>query len=160
MKNSLIVYFSLTGRTEKVGKIISEFLKNKGVNISLFKLIPEHNYSFFKNCQLAFKEKEIPLKKIPEINNYDFLFIGSPVWAFNITPAIRTFLNKSNLSGKNVFLFTTYGSGIGKEKAMRKMEEIVKEKNGKIKGRVEVKGKNVDKEKDKIEKEVEKCLKE
>jgi len=160
MKNSLIVYFSLTGNTEKAGKIISEFLKNKGVNVSLFKLIPEHNYSFLKNCQFALKEKEILLKEIPEINDYDFLFIGSPIWAFNMTPAIRTFLNKSNLSGKNVFLFTTYGSGIGKSKAMRKMEELVKEKGGKIKGKIEIKGKNVDREKEKIEKEVEKCLKE
>ena len=160
MKNSLIVYFSLTGNTERAGKIISEFLKNKGINVSLFKLIPGHNYSFFKNCQLALKEKEILLKEIPVVDNFDFLFIGSPVWAFNITPAIRTFLNNSNLSGKNVFLFTTYGSGTGKGKAMRNFEKLVKEKGGKIKGKIEIKGKNVDKEKDKIEKEVEKCLKE
>ena len=43
---------------------------------------------------------------------------------------------------------------------MSKMEEIVKEKGGKIKGKIEIKGKNVEKEKEKIEKEVEKCLKE
>ncbi len=160
MKKSLIVYFSLTGNTERAAEIISEFLKKKGINVSLFKLVSEHNYSFFKNCQLALKEKEIPLKKIPEINNYDFLFIGSPVWAFNITPPIRTFLNKSNLSGKSVFLFTTYGSGIGKGKAMRNFEKLVKEKGGKIKGKIELKGKIVEREKEKIEKEVEKCLKE
>jgi len=33
-------------------------------------------------------------------------------------------------------VFFSLGSGIGKEKAMRKMEELVKEKSGKIKGKL------------------------
>lgn len=155
-----IIYFSLSGNTEKVAKIIFEFLRTKNINSSLFKLIPEKNYSFLTNCNLALKEKEIPLKETPDIKNFDLIFIGSPVWAFNITPAVRTFLNKTDLNGKEIFLFTTYGSGTGKSKAMRKFEELVRNKGGKVKGKIEIKGKRVDEEKGRIEKEVEKCLKE
>jgi menaquinone-dependent protoporphyrinogen IX oxidase len=50
------------------------------------------------------KETEIaPTKRNPA--DYDLIVIAQPVWAFSPTPAIRTYVNKNDLSGKKVALF-------------------------------------------------------
>ena len=36
---------------------------------------------------------------------YDLIFIGTPVWAWNISPPIRTFLYKFDFSGKNIAIW-------------------------------------------------------
>ncbi len=64
--------------------------------------------------QDASREKETqiaPTNKNP--NDYDLLIIGTPVWAFTLTPAIRTYLEKNDLSEKKVALFFTLGIRLG-----------------------------------------------
>lgn len=49
-----------------------------------------------------------------DMNQYDVVFVGYPVWASTIPRAIHSFLNKYDLSGKTVIPFCThngYGSG-------------------------------------------------
>ncbi len=61
------------------------------------------------------RETEIaPAKRTP--TDYDLMIIGQPVWAGNPTPAIRTYLNKSDLSGKKVALFFSDSSDQAIEK--------------------------------------------
>jgi len=38
--------------------------------------------------------------KNPE--HYDVIIIGTPVWAFTYTPAIRTFFSQAKLEGKQI----------------------------------------------------------
>jgi hypothetical protein len=50
------------------------------------------------------KETEIAqTKRNPA--DYDLIVVAQPVWAWSPTPAIRTYLNKNDLSGKKVALF-------------------------------------------------------
>ena len=48
-----------------------------------------------------------------DINEYDHIIIGTPVWWYTLTPPIRTFLNKYNLNDKKVDIFITNGGWIG-----------------------------------------------
>ena len=58
------------------------------------------------------KETDIaPITKNPK--DYELLIIGTPVWAFTLTPAIRTYLKNNDLSGKKVALFFTHGIRLG-----------------------------------------------
>ena len=67
------------------------------------------------------KETEIaPAKRTP--TNYDLIVIGQPVWAGSPTPAIRTYLNKNDLSGKKVALFF---SDVGLGKAVEKTKALI-----------------------------------
>ena len=53
--------------------------------------------------------------------DYDFIIIAQPVWAGSPTPAIRTYLNKNDLSGKKVAVFfsdTSLGKAVEKTKAL------------------------------------------
>ena len=155
----IIVYFSLTGNTRKLAVKIYEILKLKNFDVNLFELESREKSSFLKNCFNAISEKIIEIDKIPHIENYDLLFIGTPIWAGKITPHIRSFLKDIELKDKKVFLFTTYGSGFLKNKAMEEFVKLVKAKGGEVVEKIEVRGKKVEKYLQYIKEKIEKCLK-
>ncbi len=136
MSRVMISYFSLTGNTGRLARLIGDFLREeKGFLVDYYKL-PEESAvgSFFRNALNALFQKRVHLKEVPDLSPYPLLFLGTPVWSFNITPAMRTLLESVSLRGKKVFLFTTYGSGAGKEKAMRNFKRLVEKRGGEIIG--------------------------
>jgi len=58
------------------------------------------------------------LPEIKDINinldNYDEIILGTPVWWYRPAPAIRSFLTKYNLTGKTVIPFATNAGWLGK----------------------------------------------
>lgn len=58
------------------------------------------------------------LPEIKDINinldNYDEIILGTPVWCYRPSPAIRSFLTKYDLSGKTVIPFATNSGWLGK----------------------------------------------
>jgi multimeric flavodoxin WrbA len=69
---------------------------------------------FFGGKQSVMKEKPelLPFDKNPA--DYDVLFIGTPVWAWNMSAPIRSFLSSTKLTGKKVALFCCNGGQKGK----------------------------------------------
>ena len=61
---------------------------------------------------------------------YDFIILGTPVWASNFTPPIRTFIvdNKDKLKNKKIAIFICYSGG-GAEKVVSKLKEILEIEN-------------------------------
>ena len=52
---------------------------------------------------------------VENINIYDTIFLGFPIWWYVAPTIINTFLEKNDFSGKNIILFATSGgSGFGK----------------------------------------------
>lgn len=82
-------------------------------------------------------ESEMKTVDIENINvnleEYDKIVIGTPVWWYTITPVIRTFLKKYDLSGKMVYAFVTNAGWLG-----RTFKEIKNICNGEIKGELNV----------------------
>jgi flavodoxin len=56
------------------------------------------------------KTKIAPTKRVPA--EYDLIIVGTPVWAWSPSAAIRTYLVKNDLSGKKVALFFTLDSNL------------------------------------------------
>jgi flavodoxin len=111
---SLVVYYSRTGKTKFVAETIAEKF---GSDIEEIVDLREREgkMGWMSATRDASNEKETliaPTKKNPK--DYDLLIIGTPVWAFNLTPAIRTYINNSDLSGKKIALFFTLGIRLGK----------------------------------------------
>jgi flavodoxin len=110
---SLIVYYSRTGKTRSVaetiaaelGSYIEEIVDLKNRDGKIGWMSATQDASRGKETQIA------PTKKNP--NDFDLLIIGTPVWAFTLTPAIRTYINKNDLSGRKVALFFTLGIRLG-----------------------------------------------
>jgi len=49
-----------------------------------------------------------------DIESYDTLFIGTPVWAWTITPPILSLINIESFKNKDVYFFYTHEGGPGK----------------------------------------------
>ena len=112
---TLIVYYSYTNNTEKVAKRIAELKK-----YDILKLEPLVDYS--TDYQKVVDEEEakmdseeiVELKPINvDLNQYDRIILGTPVWWYTMAPVVRSFLSGNNLNGKKVIAFITNGGWIG-----------------------------------------------
>lgn len=112
---TLVVYFSQTGTTEGVAKIIS-----REKNADLFELEPKIPYTISdlnwrdKNSRVV-KEHEnldksyVELKniKVEKFENYDTVFIGYPIWFREASWVLDEFVKKNDFTGKTIIPFGT-----------------------------------------------------
>lgn len=118
--SNAVVYFSATGTTKEVARIIAGTLNTEAVEI-----IPEDAYSSDDldynndNCR-ANKEMNDDSAR-PAIKNdlsavmdCDSIYIGYPIWWGQAPKIMYTFVEQYNLSGKTIIPFcTSASSGIG-----------------------------------------------
>ena len=102
---TLVVYYTRTGNSKFAAETIAAEL---GADIEeVVDLKKRQGKLAYMSCgrdAMKGKETEIaPTKSNPA--DYDLIVIAQPVWAFSPTPAIRTYANKNDLSGKKVALF-------------------------------------------------------
>lgn len=122
---TLVVYYSRTGTTKKIGESISSILKCDSEEIfdtkdrmGVIGYMQAGKDAMFKKLT---KLKSI--QKNPE--GYDLVIIGTPVWGFTVSTPIRTYITKNKF--KNVAFFCTQG-GRGAEKAFSEMEGLAGKK--------------------------------
>ena len=125
---SLVVYFSLEGNTEYVAGIIKE-----KTGADLLKLVPKKAYhdkgfaKFFWGGKSAVMAEKPALEAYNvNLDEYERVIFGFPVWASNFTPPLRTFIedNKEKLQKKKISVFACQ-SGSGAEKAFAKMAKAL-----------------------------------
>ncbi len=124
---TLVVYYSRTGVTRKVAELIV-----KELNCDFEEIVDTKDRSGVKGFMSG--GNDATLKKLAIIKNikvdpksYDLVIIGTPVWAFTMTPAIRTYITNNKDMLKNVALFCTVG-GLGGKKTLREMEDLINKK--------------------------------
>ena len=120
MSKKLVAYFSASGITRNVAKMIAE-----AAGADLYEITPKEAYT---KADLNWMDKksrssvEMTDKKIrPEITDtdakiseYDEIFLGFPIWWYVAPTIINTFLEKYDFTGKKIVLFATSGgSGFG-----------------------------------------------
>ena len=118
MKKSLVLYFSVYGSTETFAREIAH-----QTGADLLEIIPETPYDNNRNhynalARLAKKEhdenKRPFIKNKINLNGYDTVFIGYPMWWYTFPMIIYTLLESYDFSGKTVIPFNTHmGSGDG-----------------------------------------------
>lgn len=111
--NVLVVYYTHSGNTEKIAKIIAS--QTGG---TLLRVEPQKPYPKGYNAVVDQAKKEIAAGFMPpiapiglDVEQYDTVFIGSPNWWSTIAPPIATFLTENNMNGKTVIPFCTHGGG-------------------------------------------------
>ncbi len=133
-----VVYYSFTGNTKRASEFIARHLNHKGIQTDVIVLHPEkEGSSFFRQGWQAFSYQEVNLQRLDEIKNlsaYDFIIFASPVWAFTITPALRSYLKRAEgLDSKHTGIILTAGSGLGVKKALRDAVALVTAKGSTVK---------------------------
>lgn len=123
MKNVLVAYFSASGVTAKAAQTLAE-----AAGADLHEIKPAVPYTqsdlnWMDKKSRSSMEMNDPAFR-PEISNrienmdsYDVIFLGFPIWWYVAPTIINTFLESYDLSGKTIVLFATSGgSGFGKTK--------------------------------------------
>ncbi len=116
MNKKLVVYFSYTGHTKMIVDKIKEKLDCAVLEIET--VIPySTDYDTVVNDEQN-SERSNFLPEIKDINinlnNYNEIILGTPVWWYRPAPAIRSFLTKYDLTGKTVIPFATNAGWLGK----------------------------------------------
>lgn len=116
---AIVVYFSATGNTEALAQTIAQ-----AANADLWEIIPEEPYTTedlnYNNddCRANIEmndETSRPAiaETIENIDAYDTIFLGYPIWWGTMPRIINTFLDTYDLSDKTILPFcTSGGSGI------------------------------------------------
>jgi flavodoxin len=109
-KKILVVYFSKTGHTERVARDIAAAT---GADIERIQDKKDRSgcIGLFAAARDGRKENSTeiePARNDP--SKYDLVIIGSPVWAWNMTPATRTYVEQNRSKLKEVAFFITAGS--------------------------------------------------
>ena len=118
---TLVIYYTRTGNSKFAAEMIASEL---GADIEeVIDLKKRQGRLAYMSCgrdAMSGKETEIaPTERNPA--DYDLIILVQPVWAFSPTPAIRTYINKNDLSGKKVALFfggTNLRQAVEKTKAL------------------------------------------
>lgn len=112
---TLILYYSYGGNTKKIAEMI-----HKEIGGDLVEVKTAKPYSGYYNVVVDQGQQEVNQGYMPEIQPlkidvqaYDQIILGSPVWWYTFAPAMKTFLNTYDLSGKIIFPFATNGGWIG-----------------------------------------------
>jgi flavodoxin len=121
MSKRLVAYFSVGGVTRNAAKILAE-----AANADLYEIKPEIPYTQAdlnwddkksrSTIEMADKTSRPAIAdRNADIEAYDVVFIGFPIWWYVAPNIINTFLESYNFSGKSVILFATSGgSDFGK----------------------------------------------
>ena len=116
MNKKLVVYFSYTGHTKMIANKIKEKLDCDILEIETVEPYSTDYDTVVNDEQNGERSNFLPEIKDININldNYDEIILGTPVWWYRPAPAIRSFLAKYDLTGKTVIPFATNASWLGK----------------------------------------------
>jgi flavodoxin len=127
MKN-LIVYYSLTGKNEKVALKLKEIMNCEIEQI--VEPVNRHGFlMFFKNGFDALMKKTAKIEPIKsDIKSFERVIFLTPVWAGNLPPAARSFLMENKDKLKNLVFISACGMGKKNEKLSLNVEGITNKK--------------------------------
>ena len=127
---SAVIYYSYSGNTKQVANLLVEHLNSQG-EVNKIELTPlDESKSFLGQCRRAFSHARAQVEPVNfDLSGFDLICLGTPVWAFGPAPAMNTYLdNCSGVAGKDVILFSTFGSGTGNERCLNYMQDILSKK--------------------------------
>lgn len=108
-KKVLVVYFSETGNTGKLAKLISDEVGGDFRRIETVKPYPtgQELFDYTKNER---DEDARPELKDLDVNmdDYDIIFVGYPIWWYTLPMPLYTFFDEYDFSGKTIVPFNTH----------------------------------------------------
>ena len=121
MSKKLVAYFSASGVTGNVAKVLAE-----AVGADLYEIKPAVPYTsadlnwMDKNARSTVEMNDPSSRPAvasadANVQDYDVVFVGFPIWWYVAPTIINTFLEQYDFTGKTIVPFATSGSsGMGK----------------------------------------------
>ena len=118
---TLVIYYSKSGHTKSVADRIA-----RAMNADVEEVVEAGKRGGNVRAALdaIFKRKPVlkPFGRL--LDDYDLVFIGTPIWRMNAVPAIQAFLPMQDWSSRQVALFCTMG-GMGDKRAFATMRHLL-----------------------------------
>lgn len=111
---TLVAYYSLSGNVKEAAEKLSKEFDADLLRLEPVKDIPGKGFwMFFLGGYMATFEKRTKLKDFSsyDLESYDRILLGTPVWASKATPAANEFIKKCGCKEKIYGVFTSSGSG-------------------------------------------------
>lgn len=121
-KKVLVAFFSCSGVTKNVAQTIAD-----AAGADLYEIKPKVPYTaadlnwMDKKSRSSVEMKDPSSRpaiegKVTNMDEYDIVFLGFPIWWYVAPTIINTFLESYDFSEKTIILFATSGgSGFGKQ---------------------------------------------
>ena len=111
----IVVYYSYTGNTEKIanhikGKLACDILEltpRVPFSTDYDEVVAEYQNNSIDNKEVSINDISINLEE------YDEIIVGTPVWWYTMSPVITTFLKQYDLSNKKVYMYATNAGWLG-----------------------------------------------
>ncbi|MDE6341595.1 MAG: hypothetical protein K2K93_04705, partial [Muribaculaceae bacterium] len=110
---TIVIYYSQTGATKTVAE---ELASKLGCDIAAIEAVNPYDGDYPSTIARWMEEKKdsvkVELKPLGvNLDNYDRVFLGFPIWGGTYALPIASFLADNDLNGKEVVTFATFGSG-------------------------------------------------
>jgi flavodoxin len=126
-----VIFYSRTGNTRTVAEVIAEAFN---LHLQEIKDLKDRS-GFFGFIGGMVDVRKNPITTISpatlNLEEYEVLFIGSPIWGMKCAPAITTFLEGTDFAGKKVILFTTTSSRM-KQTVFDEYSALIEKKGGTV----------------------------
>ena len=129
-KDTLVIYFSRTGNTEKIAEHLIDITNADSYVIEAAVPYTDDDIRYQDdNCRANQEQNDKTVRPeianpIASIDSYDTIFLGYPIWWGQEPRIIDTFLESYDFSDKTVIPFCTSGSS-GIETSERNISELV-----------------------------------
>ncbi|MDR2083738.1 MAG: flavodoxin [Bacteroidales bacterium] len=109
----LIAYYSLTGNTREVAEQIHDKFGGDIFEIELLTPYPTDEKTVIDIVKVEMESDYLPevQNKVENMDEYDIVFLGTPIWFGTAATPIFTFVKEYDFSGKKVIPFFTCGGG-------------------------------------------------
>ncbi len=115
MSKILVSYFSASGVTKSVAEKMAT-----AVGGDLFEIEPVEKYTEAdlnwmdkqsrSSIEMNENVKPAILHKVPNLEEYDKVLLGFPIWWYKEPTIIDQFLDENDMTGKEIYVFVTSGS--------------------------------------------------
>ncbi|PIE36273.1 flavodoxin [candidate division KSB3 bacterium] len=112
----IVIFYSFEGNTRLIATAIA-----KTLDADILELTPKEEIQSTGIMKYVWGGKAALMNTKPEllpcdkhIQEYDLLFIGTPVWAWTFAPPLNTFFATQVLVNKKIALFCCHGGAKGK----------------------------------------------
>jgi flavodoxin len=122
--STLVVYFSFTGSTKFVAEKIAETIGADITELKTSKNYPTEGFRkyFWGGKSVIFGDEPKLINDPIDLNKYETIIIGTPIWAGSFTPPIKSFINQNKIQGKRIALFASHAGG-GAQKCFTKLKK-------------------------------------
>lgn len=115
MSKTAVVYYSYSNNTKR----IAEMIQNKtGGDLYRIETVAPYTGSYedvVDQAKIEIKDGfQPPIQPLNgTLDEYDTIFLGTPVWWYTMAPPVLTFLSQNDLKGKKVVPFATNAGWLG-----------------------------------------------